>query len=159
MSPKKQADKKTGAVQATLFTFGGGDAKADLTFVRVSEEVSAVGDTITFNMNSATYNADKACLTIFDGEGNALGVHNQHSPEMLKHASEKGWTLGATDGDRFGPAFQNAGLLKGYTAANEDEAWANIATAINNAGGVLIVTMVETKSGGSYRRWTVNPVA
>ena len=153
MPSKKKASE---TAQTTVFTFSKG--QTDLSFVRVSEEVTNMGDSLTFNMDSATYNADKGCLTIFNGEGLALGVHRNHSTEMMAAAEENGWKLGETDGDRFGPAFENAGLLRGYTHANEEEVWVNIAHAINANDSELTVTMVETKSGGSYRRWSCNKV-
>ena len=142
-------------VQTSLFSFGGSRDGADHSFIRMSEVVKSVGDTFTFSMDSATYNADKGCLTVFDGTGQAVSVHQHHSPAMIENAAAQGWTLPQTDADRFGPAFEKAGLLNGYTHGSSDEAWGNIASSINTQGAVLTVTMVQTKSGHNFRRWTV----
>jgi hypothetical protein len=160
MSRKKQgasASTDNTTEQTTLFTFGGGATQDGNDFINVSEQVKNLGDTLTFTMDSATYNADKACLTVFNGEGQAIGIHQNHSPAMLAHASEQGWTLGKTDGDRFADAAEAAGMITSATSEDtSDEAWENISANINAHGATLMVTMIETKGGHNFRRWTVN---
>ena len=153
MSAKK-ASKKDEAVQTTLFTFGGGATQDGNDFINVSVEVKELGDSLTFTMDSATYNADKTCLTVFNGEGLMIGIHQNHSPAMREHAEAQGWTLGQTDGDRFAVAAEAAGMIGEPTTS--DEAWENICDNINAHGAILTVTMIETKGGHNFRRWTVN---
>ena len=139
--------------QTTLFTFGGGATQDGNDFINVSQEVKVLGDSLTFTMDSATYNADKACLTVFNGEGQMIGIHQNHSPAMLAHASEQGWNIGQTDGDRFAKAADVAGMIT--TATTEEASWTDFEQNINAHGATLTVTMIETKAGNNFRRWSV----
>ena len=150
------AKKKQQDVQATLFAQA--SSSADLTWLRVNEMVAQDGDTMSVNMNSATYNAQANCLTIFDGEGNALGVHSQHSEGYLAAAKDGGYTLGDTDGVRLGRALaaNTATGLASMTAANDDDAYENCATVINGKDMTLTIRGITTKAGNFARIWSVD---
>ena len=148
--------RKKNDVQATLFAQA--SAGADLTWLRVNELVASADDTLQFNMNSATYNAQANCLTIFDGEGNALGVHSEHSEALVAHAEKENYSLPDTDAVRLGRALaaNKATGLSAMTASNDDEAYENCATCINAREMTLTIRGITTKAGNFARVWSVD---
>jgi hypothetical protein len=155
MVEKKNKKNTDADVQATLW--GTAVKEGDeLSWISVGTEVKQVGDSLTFALDSATWNDEKECLTAFNGEGAAIGIHDNHSEQTLAMAEKEGWTLSQTDGERFGRAFFTAGLLDGTVAANRSDSFANMAAIINGTPGItLTVEMIEMSNGNSYRRWTI----
>jgi len=154
---RKSADKanEVADFQATLFAQT--SDSSDLTFVRINTEVQNVGDEYSFTLGSATYNTDKGCLTAFDGTGNALGVHIEHSEALRADAESKGYTLGQTDAEKLAFAANAVKWFAGTTAADMHGMMNNLAAAINtHPDAVLTVRGVETKSGHMARVWSIN---
>ena len=132
---------KSKTVQETLF--GAvvpveNDENADLVWVNVKDVVGKVGDTLTFPITAASYNAERECITLFGTENTALCAWI-----ATKYPESD------TDAIRLGKAAQ--------TFVNElIETWEDL-TELFNSGGVktLKVLGICTKEGMFYRRWTL----
>jgi hypothetical protein len=114
------------------------DDKTPSTFVKIYEVVKEIGDNLTFFLDGATWNDEKNCLTVFNGQGECLGLFLNHINESWK---------GETDLIRLGKAIERKCEVQ---IASMSE----LVKLINESNLTIEITATESKEG-FYRQWKV----